>query len=104
MEQHASVEQVLTRLRRIEGQVRGLERMVEQGRTCEDMLTQLTAILSGLEQVGLLLMDVHLERCVFQDAATDQQKLAALKQALRLWTRLGLTTLDRSASVPETAP
>lgn len=104
MEQHVSVEQILIRLRRIGGQVRGLERMVEQGRTCEDMLTQLTAILSGLEQVGLLLMDVHLERCVLQDAATDQQKLEALRQALRLWTRLGLTTLERSEGLPETVP
>lgn len=97
-----TVEQILTRLRRIEGQIRGLQRMFEQGRECEDVLTQLTAVRSGLEQVGLLIMDVHLRRCVLGDEAADGEKLATLRDALRLWTRLGLTVPDRSDTFPAT--
>ena len=98
-----SGDQLITRLRRIEGQVRGLQRMIEQGRECEDMLTQLTAIRSGLEQVGLLLMDLHLERCVLHGSSADQDQLAALREALRLWTRLGVTIPERVDTAPEPA-
>jgi DNA-binding FrmR family transcriptional regulator len=103
MQPDSTLEQALTRLHRIEGQVRGLERMLKQGRTCEDMLTQLAAILSGLEQVGLLLMDVHLERCVAPGDAVDQETLATLRDALRLWTRLGLTKREHVEPSPEPA-
>jgi CsoR family transcriptional regulator, copper-sensing transcriptional repressor len=101
MDSKPSIDQVLTRLHRIEGQVRGLERMFEGGRACEDMLTQLAAIFSGLEQVGLLLMDVHLEQCVLQDSGVDPEGLTRLREALRLWTRLGLTTRETVETAPE---
>jgi DNA-binding FrmR family transcriptional regulator len=65
------------------------------------MLTQLAAIFSGLEQVGLLLMDVHLEQCVLQDSAVDPEGLGRLREALRLWTRLGLNTRETVESLPE---
>src|SRR3989304_1376957 len=54
-------EALLARLRRIEGQVRGVHRMLAEGRVCEDILTQLMAARSGLDQVGLLIMDPHIE-------------------------------------------
>jgi DNA-binding FrmR family transcriptional regulator len=104
MDSRPTIDQVLNRLHRIEGQVRGLERMFEQGRACEDMLTQLAAIFSGLEQVGLLLMDVHLEQCVLQEADVDPDSLSRLRDALRLWTRLGLNTRETVESAPESAP
>jgi DNA-binding FrmR family transcriptional regulator len=53
----AETETLLTRLRRVEGQIRGIQRMLEEGRGCEDVLTQLAAARSALDQVGLLLMD-----------------------------------------------
>jgi DNA-binding FrmR family transcriptional regulator len=60
----ADNEAVLTRLRRIEGQVRGLERMVEADAYCIDVLTQISAASRALQAVALQLLDAHLEHCV----------------------------------------
>jgi CsoR family transcriptional regulator, copper-sensing transcriptional repressor len=54
----------LKRLRRIEGQVRGLQRMVESDTYCIDVLTQLSAATKALESVALLLLEEHLAHCV----------------------------------------
>lgn len=59
---------VLKRLRRIEGQVRGIERMVEDDTYCIDVLTQVSATTRALEAVALKLLDEHLAHCVV-DAA-----------------------------------
>ncbi len=61
-------EQVLKRLRRIEGQVRGLHRMVEEDTYCIDVLTQVSAATKALQAVALQLLDDHLAHCVV-DAA-----------------------------------
>lgn len=55
---------VLKRLRRIEGQVRGIERMVEDDTYCIDVLTQVSATTKALEAVALKLLDEHLSHCV----------------------------------------
>ena len=52
------------RLRRIEGQVRGIERMVEDDRYCIDILTQISAIQAALDKVGIALLDDHARHCV----------------------------------------
>ena len=52
------------RLRRIEGQVRGIERMVEGDRYCIDILTQIGAAMTALENVGLKVLDEHVNHCV----------------------------------------
>jgi DNA-binding FrmR family transcriptional regulator len=54
----------LKRLRRIEGQVRGLQRMVDSDAYCIDVLTQVSAATKALESVALLLLDEHLAHCV----------------------------------------
>ncbi len=54
----------LKRLRRIEGQVRGLQRMVESDTYCIDVLTQVSAATKALESVALLLLEEHLSHCV----------------------------------------
>jgi DNA-binding FrmR family transcriptional regulator len=60
----------LKRLRRIEGQVRGLQRMVEQEEYCIDILTQVSAATKALQSVALGLLDEHLAHCVV-DAARE---------------------------------
>ena len=60
--------QLLARLRRIEGQVRGLQRMVEEDTYCIDVLTQVSATTRALENVALSLLDDHMRHCVV-DAA-----------------------------------
>ncbi len=52
------------RLRRIEGQIRGLQRMIDEGRYCIDVLTQISATRAALESVALLLLREHTERCL----------------------------------------
>jgi CsoR family transcriptional regulator, copper-sensing transcriptional repressor len=54
----------LKRLRRIEGQVRGIQRMVDDDRYCIDILTQVAAATSALQSVALTLLEEHLEHCV----------------------------------------
>jgi CsoR family transcriptional regulator, copper-sensing transcriptional repressor len=60
----ASKDQLQKRLRRIEGQVRGIERMVEDDRYCIDILTQIGAIQAALDKVALGLLDGHARHCV----------------------------------------
>ena len=55
---------VLARLRRIEGQVRGLQRMVEEDQYCIDILTQITAVSNALKKVAVGLLDDHIRHCV----------------------------------------
>ena len=59
-----SKDSYLARLRRIEGQVRGLERMVESDKYCIDILTQVAAVTRALQSVALGLLDEHLNHCV----------------------------------------
>jgi DNA-binding FrmR family transcriptional regulator len=68
----------LRRLRRIEGQARGLQRMVEEEKYCIDILTQISAITKALQSVALGLLDEHLNHCVV-DAASSGGDEAELK-------------------------
>ncbi len=60
----ASKDQLLARLRRVEGQVRGIERMVEDDRYCIDVLTQVNAVQAALDKVALGLLDGHARHCL----------------------------------------
>lgn len=64
----ATKDQLTTRLRRIEGQVRGVERMVDEDRYCIDILTQISAIQAALDKVGLGLLDGHARHCMREGA------------------------------------
>lgn len=59
----------LKRLRRIEGQVRGLQRMIEEDKYCIDILTQVAATTKALQAVALVLLEEHLAHCVTQALA-----------------------------------
>ena len=79
---------LLNRLRRIEGQVRGVQRMVEEDRYCIDIVTQVTAVEAALDKVALELLQDHAKHCVVgaekgdQDARTKEM-MAAVKRLLR---------------------
>lgn len=55
---------VLLRLRRIEGQIRGLQRMVEQGIPCADILTQVAAVTAAVKKVGTVVVKTYMEECL----------------------------------------
>jgi CsoR family transcriptional regulator, copper-sensing transcriptional repressor len=62
----ATKDQLTIRLRRIEGQVRGVEKMVDEDRYCIDVLTQIGAIQAALDKVALGLLDQHARHCVVE--------------------------------------
>jgi DNA-binding FrmR family transcriptional regulator len=68
----ATKDQLIKRLRRVEGQVRGIQGMVEEDRYCIDVLTQIGAIQAALDKVALGLLDDHARHCVM-GAQADQQ-------------------------------
>ena len=67
------------RLHRIEGQVRGIERMVDEDRYCIDILTQVGAVRTALESVGLEILSDHVSHCVKDALASGDATLAAAK-------------------------
>ncbi len=74
---HDQKDQLTARLRRIEGQVRGLQRMVDDDTYCIDVLTQVAAVTKALQGVGLQLLDQHLQHCV-AGAANDTARTEEL--------------------------
>ena len=72
-----SKDDYLKRLRRIEGQVRGLQKMVEDDKYCIDILTQVSAATKALQSVALGLLDDHLAHCVTEAAAEGGEVAAA---------------------------
>ena len=79
---------LLARLRRIEGQVRGVARMVEDDKYCIDILTQISAIVSSTQAVGLLLLEDHIRGCVVDALPEDrEERLQELNRAIERFTR-----------------
>jgi len=68
----ATKDQLGTRLKRIEGQVRGVEKMIEDERYCIDVLTQISAIQAALDKVALGLLDDHARHCVLGGEANGE--------------------------------
>ncbi|HXH59475.1 metal-sensitive transcriptional regulator [Iamia sp.] len=79
----------LKRLRRIEGQARGLQRMVEEEKYCVDILTQVSAMTKALQSVALGLLDEHMSHCVVEAAkAGGPEADAKVKEASEAIARL----------------
>ena len=131
-------QQAMTRLKRIEGQVRGIQGMLgrmaadpeaqqallervrgmeergldrgqiaaelgvseqqiadvecgrqpQDGEPCDSLLTQILAVRAAVEQVGLIIMELHLQRCVLDGVPIDDERLRVLRDSLKLWSRL----------------
>jgi CsoR family transcriptional regulator, copper-sensing transcriptional repressor len=71
---------LLNRLRRIEGQIRGVERMVDEERYCVEILDQIAAARTALEQVGLKLLEDHARHCVRKGHADVDELMAAVER------------------------
>ncbi len=84
----AHKEELLTRLRRVEGQVRGVQRMVEEDRWCPDVLAQVAAVQAALDAVSAGLVEDHARHCVIggpEDAREERtdELMAAIKRLMR---------------------
>ena len=78
----------LARLSRIEGQVRGLKRMISEGEYCIDIITQVQAVQSALSAVGRKILEKHLDTCVAQTLASQskddmEQKISELMRVMK---------------------
>ena len=103
MSDFTSPDQLRARLSRIEGQIRGIAKMLETDRACEDVVTQLMAVRSGIDNVGALVLDTHLATCLSADEHGDQ--VEALRKSMKLWWRFapaagGLGAPDDAADEP----
>jgi DNA-binding FrmR family transcriptional regulator len=84
----ATKDQLLLRLKRIEGQVRGIEGMVSDDRYCIDVLTQISAVQAALDKVALGLLDGHTQHCVMgapadERTAKTDELMAAVGRLMR---------------------
>ena len=85
----ATKDQLLNRLKRVEGQVRGIEGMVEDDRYCIDVITQISAVQAALDKVALGLLDDHARHCIVGGAAEEtpeeltQELMAAVGRLMR---------------------
>ena len=90
-------EEITNRLKRVEGQVRGLQRMVEEERDCEAILTQLMAARAALDRVGLLVADNFVKNCVLTtDPTLSQQRVGRVLELV--FSRFSVPTLDETLS------
>ncbi len=76
---HQKKDALVTRLHRIQGQVRGIERMVDEDRYCIDILTQISAASTALESLALEILDDHVTHCVTDALASGDADAAAEK-------------------------
>jgi CsoR family transcriptional regulator, copper-sensing transcriptional repressor len=84
----ADKEKLQARLRRVEGQVRGLQRLVDEDAYCIDVLTQISAVNAALRGVAVLLLDDHLRHCLRDAAKSEQEGDAIVTEATEAIERL----------------
>jgi DNA-binding FrmR family transcriptional regulator len=89
---HDQKDTLVKRLHRIEGQVRGIERMIDEDRYCIDILTQIGAVTTALESLGFRILDEHVKHCVAGalasgDAAEAEDKAAELLEAVHRFAK-----------------
>jgi CsoR family transcriptional regulator, copper-sensing transcriptional repressor len=79
---------IRNRLKRLEGQVRGVQRMVDEDQYCINILTQLSAVIAGARAIGLLVLEDHIRGCVVNgDPDNREATLAELTEAIERFTR-----------------
>lgn len=85
----ADKDKILARLRRIEGQTRGLQRMLEDDKYCIDILTQISSVQSALEQVSLLLMENHMRGCVTEavQQGNGEEKIVEMMDVIKRYVK-----------------
>lgn len=83
-----SRELVIKRLKKVEGQIRGLQKMVAEERDCESIVTQLAAVRSAIDSAGALVMNNYMKLCFRQSNETDKSALDSLARVVAIWGRV----------------
>ena len=87
-EEVISKDVLINRLKRIEGQVRGLQKMIDSGRDCESVLTQLAAVRSAIESVGALVLNNYMKFCFARGSEEEAASIDSLARAVAIWGRV----------------
>jgi len=82
-------EAIIKRLRRIEGQVKGIQKMIEEGKYCGDILIQISAVRSAMNSVGGLILENHMKDCLksYLDGDTGDETLDSLVETMVKYTK-----------------
>jgi CsoR family transcriptional regulator, copper-sensing transcriptional repressor len=78
---------LIKRLTRVEGQVRGIQKMISEDRDCVSIVTQLAAVRSGIEGIGALVLNNCMKRC-FYNGPDDKANMEILARAVSIWGRV----------------
>ena len=82
-----SKEDLNARLNRIEGQIRGLQKMIAEDKDCESILVQLAAVRGGIESVGSLVLKNYMTLCLNKGVAEGADNVEALSRAIAIWMK-----------------
>lgn len=88
VEEKVSREALLKRLKRAEGQIRGIQKMIESGRECESVITQLAAVRSAIEGVAGLILKNYMRICFECETAPEHVDVESLARAIAIWGRV----------------
>lgn len=83
---------LMARLRRIEGQVRGLQKMIDEEKYCVDVLTQVSSVMAALQGVGLIVLEDHIQGCVrgaIESGESGDQAISELIDVLQRFVKAG---------------
>lgn len=89
-EEHMLDDTILNRLKRIEGQVRGIQKMVVSERDCESVVIQLAAVRSAIDSVGALILRNYMKFCFRRGGRTEPASVDSLARAISVWGRVRL--------------
>lgn len=81
---------ILNRFKRIEGQVRGLQKMIIEERDCESIVTQLAAVRSAIDSVGALVLNNYIKICVPRGSESDPEVYESMVRVVGVWGRVRL--------------
>ena len=87
-EESATQEALLKRLKRIEGQVRGIQKMIADGRDCESLITQLAAVRSAIDSAGALVLNNYMRICFPGATRAESTNIDSLARAVSIWGRV----------------
>jgi len=90
MKNQSDVEAVVRRLKRIEGQVRGLIKMTESEKSCEEILVQISSVKSALHKTGQVILEAHLNHCVLDGIreGKEEETIKKLSSAIEQFSRI----------------
>lgn len=74
---------IINRLKTIKGHINGIEKMIEEDKSCHDVLVQITAIKSSIEKVGLLIIEENSKECLMKDSVTSEEVEDIIKNIIK---------------------